>query len=59
MYWQQGFLQVLRKGRDWRSLPRTSQRLVAVYTLSSIVRQSLLILAAIASDTVSGQDVVA
>lgn len=31
--WQQGFLQVLWKG-SWRSLPRLSQRLLALYTLS-------------------------
>jgi glycosyltransferase XagB len=31
--WNQGFLQVLRKG-DWRSLPTRRQRLLARYTLS-------------------------
>ena len=31
--WQQGFLQVLRKG-DWRRLPRLSQRALAAYTLA-------------------------
>lgn len=31
--WNQGFLQVLRKG-DWRQLPTRSQRLLARYTLS-------------------------
>lgn len=31
--WQQGFLQLLWKG-SWQSLPRLSQRLLALYTLS-------------------------
>jgi glycosyltransferase XagB len=31
--WNQGFLQVLRKG-DWRRLPRRGQRLLARYTLA-------------------------
>jgi cellulose synthase/poly-beta-1,6-N-acetylglucosamine synthase-like glycosyltransferase len=31
--WNQGFLQVLRKG-EWRRLPRRSQRLLARYTLA-------------------------
>ena len=32
--WNQGFLQVLRKG-DWRRLPDPRQRLLARYTLTA------------------------
>ena len=38
--WNQGFLQVLRKG-DWAKLPKLSQRLLALYTLSSPIFQTL------------------
>ncbi len=41
--WQQGFLQVLRKG-TWLALPRLKQRLLAIYTLSFPFLQALLIL---------------
>jgi cellulose synthase/poly-beta-1,6-N-acetylglucosamine synthase-like glycosyltransferase len=41
--WQQGFLQVLRKG-SWRALPHLNQRLLAVYTLSYPFFQALLML---------------
>jgi glycosyltransferase XagB len=41
--WQQGFLQVLRKG-TWRALPRLRQRLLAVYTLTYPLYQSVLTL---------------
>lgn len=41
--WQQGFLQVLRKG-TWRSLPRLHQRLLAFYTLSYPYMQAILML---------------
>lgn len=38
--WNQGFLQVLQAGAYW-SLPKLSQRLLAVFTLSSPVLQAL------------------
>lgn len=38
--WNQGFLQVLGAGAYWK-LPKTSQRLLALYTLSSPVQQAL------------------
>ena len=38
--WNQGFLQVLGAGAYWK-LPRLSQRLLALYTLSSPVQQAL------------------
>lgn len=38
--WNQGFLQVLRRGHYWQ-LPKLGQRLLACYTLSSPVFQSL------------------
>lgn len=38
--WNQGFLQVLRKG-NWATLPKMSQRLLALYTLSSPIFQTL------------------
>ena len=41
--WQQGFLQVLRKG-TWLSLPRLEQRALAFYTLSYPYFQALLVL---------------
>lgn len=41
--WNQGFLQVLNKG-DWRHLPRLSQRLLALYTLSSPLIQTFMLL---------------
>jgi len=42
--WQQGFLQVLRKGA-WLGLPRRGQRLLALYTLSyPLVQASLALL---------------
>jgi len=41
--WQQGFLQVLRKGA-WLGLPRLSQRLLALYTLVYPLVQALLVL---------------
>jgi cellulose synthase/poly-beta-1,6-N-acetylglucosamine synthase-like glycosyltransferase len=41
--WQQGFLQVLRKG-TWRAFPRLRQRLLAVYTLTYPLYQSVLTL---------------
>src|SRR4030095_7656831 len=41
--WHQGFLQVLKKG-VWRSLPRMSQRILAIYTLSYPLFQALLML---------------
>jgi len=41
--WQQGFLQVLRKG-SWLALPRLSQRLLAVSTLFYPFLQALLAL---------------
>lgn len=42
--WNQGFLQVLRKG-EWRRLPRLGQRILAGYTLSyPIVQAALLVL---------------
>lgn len=41
--WNQGFLQVLVKGA-WRGLPRQTQRLLAVYTLSYPFFQALLLL---------------
>src|SRR6266699_203243 len=41
--WQQGFLQVLRKG-SWLALPRLSQRLLAVFTLSYPFLQAFLTL---------------
>jgi glycosyltransferase XagB len=37
--WNQGFLQVLQRGTYW-SLPKLSQRLLAVYTLASPVLQA-------------------
>jgi len=39
--WQQGFLQVLRKG-SWLALPELSQRLLAFYTLSHPFVQAFL-----------------
>jgi len=39
--WNQGFLQVLRKG-TWRNLPSLGQRVLAVYTLSQPFFQALL-----------------
>ncbi len=41
--WQQGFLQVLRKGA-WLGLPRMGQRLLALYTLSYPLVQAALTL---------------
>jgi cellulose synthase/poly-beta-1,6-N-acetylglucosamine synthase-like glycosyltransferase len=41
--WNQGFLQVLRKG-DWRRLPTRRQRLLARYTLVFPLLQALLML---------------
>lgn len=41
--WQQGFLQVLRKG-TWRELPKFGQRVLAIYTLSYPIVQALLFL---------------
>ena len=41
--WQQGYLQVLRKG-SWLALPRISQKLLAVYTLSFPFVQAILTL---------------
>jgi cellulose synthase/poly-beta-1,6-N-acetylglucosamine synthase-like glycosyltransferase len=41
--WDQGFLQVLRKG-TWRVLPRLGQRLLAIYTLSYPIYQAILTL---------------
>lgn len=41
--WHQGFLQILRKG-SWRSLPKLSQRLLAIYTLSYPIFQAVLTL---------------
>jgi cellulose synthase/poly-beta-1,6-N-acetylglucosamine synthase-like glycosyltransferase len=38
--WDQGFLQVLAK-REWRHLPRLSQRLLALYTLAFPLIQAL------------------
>jgi glycosyltransferase XagB len=38
--WDQGFLQILRKG-DWRCLPTRSERLVAWYTLAMPFLQAL------------------
>jgi glycosyltransferase XagB len=39
--WNQGFLQVLRKG-EWRSLPTTRQRLLARYTLAMPFLQAFI-----------------
>jgi cellulose synthase/poly-beta-1,6-N-acetylglucosamine synthase-like glycosyltransferase len=39
--WNQGFLQVLRKG-DWKLLPTARQRLLAVYTLTYPFAQALI-----------------
>ena len=39
--WNQGFLQVLSKG-DWKHLPRRSQRMLALYTLSYPLFQAAL-----------------
>lgn len=41
--WNQGFLQVLFKG-DWRRLPSTSQKALALYTLAFPFLQALLML---------------
>jgi len=41
--WDQGFLQVLKKG-DWLRLPTRKQRLLALYTLLSPVLQALTLL---------------
>ncbi len=41
--WNQGFLQVLKKG-DWRNLPSLPQRLLALYTLSFPLLQALLLI---------------
>lgn len=41
--WDQGFLQVLRKG-EWRRLPTLQQRLLALYTLSFPLFQALMML---------------
>lgn len=41
--WQQGYLQVLRKG-IWLHLPRTSQKLLAFYTLTYPIVQAILTL---------------
>jgi len=41
--WQQGFLQVLRKG-VWLGLPTMGQRALALYTLSYPLTQALLVL---------------
>src|SRR5579859_2463333 len=41
--WQQGFLQVLRKG-SWLALPRLDQRILAFYTLSYPYFQAILML---------------
>ncbi len=41
--WQQGFLQVLRKG-NWLALPQPGQRLLALYTLSYPFFQAFLML---------------
>ena len=41
--WLQGFIQVLRKG-DWKRLPKLSQRILALYTLSYPIFQGLLVL---------------
>jgi glycosyltransferase XagB len=41
--WNQGFLQVLTKG-DWLRLPSWQQRLLALYTLSFPVMQTLMML---------------
>jgi glycosyltransferase XagB len=41
--WNQGFLQVLGKG-EWRKLPRFSQRMLALYTLSSPIIQAFMCL---------------
>jgi glycosyltransferase XagB len=38
--WNQGFLQVLQAGAYWR-LPKLSQRLLALYTLTSPIQQAL------------------
>jgi cellulose synthase/poly-beta-1,6-N-acetylglucosamine synthase-like glycosyltransferase len=38
--WNQGFLQILKRGDYWR-LPRFEQRLLALYTLSSPIFQAL------------------
>jgi cellulose synthase/poly-beta-1,6-N-acetylglucosamine synthase-like glycosyltransferase len=38
--WNQGFLQVLRKG-SWRRLPKLGQKLLALYSLSSPIFQAL------------------
>jgi len=40
--WNQGFIHVLRKGA-WRGLPRLSQRLLALYTLSYPLLQALFL----------------
>ncbi len=40
--WNQGFIQVLRLG-DWRRLPRLQQRLLALYTLTYPLLQSLFV----------------
>jgi glycosyltransferase XagB len=40
--WDQGFLQVLAK-REWRDLPRLSQRLLALYTLAFPLVQALTV----------------
>lgn len=39
--WNQGFLQVLSKG-DWRKMPTTNQRLLALYTLSFPLLQAAM-----------------
>jgi glycosyltransferase XagB len=39
--WNQGFLQVLRKG-DWKQLPTAKQRLLAVYTLTYPFAQAFI-----------------
>jgi cellulose synthase/poly-beta-1,6-N-acetylglucosamine synthase-like glycosyltransferase len=46
--WNQGFLQVLRKG-DWKLLPRRGQRCLAVFTLATPFLQSCTGLLAIGS----------
>jgi cellulose synthase/poly-beta-1,6-N-acetylglucosamine synthase-like glycosyltransferase len=38
--WNQGFLQILKRGDYWK-LPRFSQRMLAVYTLSSPIFQTI------------------
>jgi cellulose synthase/poly-beta-1,6-N-acetylglucosamine synthase-like glycosyltransferase len=41
--WNHGFLQVIKKG-DWKKLPQTRQKLVALYTLIAPIFQVLFIL---------------